>query len=148
MDAYIVDYARSPFHFARKGRLATLRPDGLAAQVVRALAGTHAASVWTAFCEDLHALAARTLRTRGELRAAETKPVLDSMDAVWAVLAPTLHTLGGGVPAAAPVVARIQEHFAGLRRCYADGALHAWLCTADARTVAALHDSLQHILAA
>lgn len=37
MDAFIVDYARSPFHFARKGRLATLRPDDLAAQVVRAL---------------------------------------------------------------------------------------------------------------
>jgi acetyl-CoA acyltransferase len=37
MDAFIVDYARSPFHFARKGKLATLRPDDLAAQVVRAL---------------------------------------------------------------------------------------------------------------
>jgi len=37
MNAYIVDYARSPFHFARKGRLATLRPDDLAAQVVRQL---------------------------------------------------------------------------------------------------------------
>jgi acetyl-CoA acyltransferase len=37
MDAFIVDWARSPFHFARKGKLATLRPDDLAAQVVRAL---------------------------------------------------------------------------------------------------------------
>jgi acetyl-CoA acyltransferase len=37
MDAYIIDFARSPFHFARKGKLATLRPDDLAAQVVRAL---------------------------------------------------------------------------------------------------------------
>jgi acetyl-CoA acyltransferase len=37
MDAYLVDWARSPFHFARKGRLAALRPDDLAAQVVRAL---------------------------------------------------------------------------------------------------------------
>lgn len=37
MDAFIVDFARSPFHFARKGRLAGLRPDDLAAQVVRAL---------------------------------------------------------------------------------------------------------------
>ncbi|HZY17388.1 MAG TPA: thiolase family protein [Ramlibacter sp.] len=37
MDAFLVDYARSPFHFARKGRLATMRPDDLAAQVVRQL---------------------------------------------------------------------------------------------------------------
>lgn len=37
MNAYIVDFARSPFHFARKGRLAGLRPDDLAAQVVRGL---------------------------------------------------------------------------------------------------------------
>jgi acetyl-CoA acyltransferase len=37
MDAYLVDWARSPFHFARKGKLAALRPDDLAAQVVRAL---------------------------------------------------------------------------------------------------------------
>jgi acetyl-CoA acyltransferase len=37
MDAFIVDWARSPFHFARKGKLAALRPDDLAAQVVRAL---------------------------------------------------------------------------------------------------------------
>jgi acetyl-CoA acyltransferase len=34
MDAFIVDFARSPFHFARKGKLAALRPDDLAAQVV------------------------------------------------------------------------------------------------------------------
>jgi acetyl-CoA acyltransferase len=37
MDAFIVDYARSPFQFARKGRFASLRPDDLAAQVVSAL---------------------------------------------------------------------------------------------------------------
>ena len=37
MDAYIVDFARSPFHLARKGRFASLRPDELAAQVVRGL---------------------------------------------------------------------------------------------------------------
>jgi acetyl-CoA acyltransferase len=37
MDAYLVDFARSPFHFARKGKLAGLRPDDLAAQVVRGL---------------------------------------------------------------------------------------------------------------
>ncbi|MBK6006588.1 thiolase family protein [Ramlibacter ginsenosidimutans] len=37
MDAYLVDFARSPYHFARKGRLASLRPDDLAAQVVRDL---------------------------------------------------------------------------------------------------------------
>jgi acetyl-CoA acyltransferase len=37
MDAFILDYARSPFHFAKKGALASVRPDDLAAQVVRAL---------------------------------------------------------------------------------------------------------------
>jgi acetyl-CoA acyltransferase len=37
MDAFIVDYARSPFQFARKGKFAGMRPDDLAAQVVRAL---------------------------------------------------------------------------------------------------------------
>ena len=37
MNAYIVDFARSPFQFARKGKFAGLRPDDLAAQVVRAL---------------------------------------------------------------------------------------------------------------
>jgi acetyl-CoA acyltransferase len=37
LDAFIVDYARSPFQFARKGKFAGLRPDDLAAQVVRAL---------------------------------------------------------------------------------------------------------------
>jgi acetyl-CoA acyltransferase len=35
MDAFIVDLARSPFHFARKGALAGIRPDDLAAQVAR-----------------------------------------------------------------------------------------------------------------
>ena len=33
----IAGYARSPFHFANKGELATVRPDEMAAQVVRAL---------------------------------------------------------------------------------------------------------------
>ena len=37
MKALISAYARSPFHFARKGALATTRPDTLAAQVVRGL---------------------------------------------------------------------------------------------------------------
>jgi acetyl-CoA acyltransferase len=37
MDAFILDYTRSPFHFAKKGALAGVRPDDLAAQVVRAL---------------------------------------------------------------------------------------------------------------
>ncbi|MDR0258367.1 MAG: acetyl-CoA C-acyltransferase, partial [Comamonas sp.] len=37
MKAVISAYARSPFHFARKGSLATLRPDTLAAQVVQGL---------------------------------------------------------------------------------------------------------------
>lgn len=37
MKAVIAAYARSPFHFARKGRLADVRPDTLAAQVVRGL---------------------------------------------------------------------------------------------------------------
>jgi acetyl-CoA acyltransferase len=37
MKAVISGYARSPFHFARKGALAEVRPDDLAAQVVRAL---------------------------------------------------------------------------------------------------------------
>ncbi|SFM20190.1 thiolase family protein [Variovorax sp. OV329] len=35
MKALISAYARSPFHFARKGRLAEVRPDTLAAQVVK-----------------------------------------------------------------------------------------------------------------
>ena len=33
----IAGYARSPFHFAHKGLLAKVRPDDLAAQVVRGL---------------------------------------------------------------------------------------------------------------
>lgn len=37
MKAVIAGYARSPFQFAKKGGLATLRPDELAAQVVRGL---------------------------------------------------------------------------------------------------------------
>lgn len=37
MKAVIAGYARSPFHFAKKGALATVRPDDLAAQVVQGL---------------------------------------------------------------------------------------------------------------
>ncbi|MEP9401931.1 thiolase family protein [Sphingomonas sp. VNH70] len=37
MQAVIAGYARSPFHFAGKGALARVRPDDLAAQVIRAL---------------------------------------------------------------------------------------------------------------
>ena len=37
MQALIAAYARSPFHFARKGALAAVRPDTLAAQVVQGL---------------------------------------------------------------------------------------------------------------
>jgi acetyl-CoA acyltransferase len=37
MKAVISAYARSPFHFARKGRLAGVRPDDLGAQVVKGL---------------------------------------------------------------------------------------------------------------
>lgn len=37
MKAVIAGYARSPFHFARKGALAGVRPDDLAAQVVKGL---------------------------------------------------------------------------------------------------------------
>ena len=37
MKAVIAAYARSPFHFAKKGALAGVRPDTLAAQVVRGL---------------------------------------------------------------------------------------------------------------
>lgn len=37
MKAVISGFARSPFHFARKGALAAVRPDDLAAQVIRAL---------------------------------------------------------------------------------------------------------------
>ncbi|MDB6002800.1 MAG: acetyl-CoA acetyltransferase, partial [Rhizobacter sp.] len=37
MKAVISAYARSPFHFAKKGQLAEVRPDDLAAQVVKSL---------------------------------------------------------------------------------------------------------------
>jgi acetyl-CoA acyltransferase len=37
MKAVVAAYARSPFHFAKKGRLADLRPDAMAAQVVQGL---------------------------------------------------------------------------------------------------------------
>lgn len=37
MKALISGYARTPFHFAKKGRLAALRPDDMAAQLVAAL---------------------------------------------------------------------------------------------------------------
>ena len=36
-EAYIVDYVRSPFTFAKKGALANVRPEALGAHVVRAL---------------------------------------------------------------------------------------------------------------
>jgi len=36
-DVYIAGYARSPFHFATKGALARVRPDEMAAEVVRGL---------------------------------------------------------------------------------------------------------------
>ena len=36
-DVVIAGYARSPFHFAHKGELARVRPDELAAQVLRGL---------------------------------------------------------------------------------------------------------------
>src|ERR1700680_5272018 len=36
-NAVIAGYARSPFHFAGKGGLGRIRPDDMAAQVVRAL---------------------------------------------------------------------------------------------------------------
>ena len=36
----IAGFARSPFHFAQKGALAQLRPDDMAAQVVRDLKAT------------------------------------------------------------------------------------------------------------
>jgi acetyl-CoA acyltransferase len=39
MKALISAYARSPFHFAKKGALAQVRPDTLAAQVVKGLLG-------------------------------------------------------------------------------------------------------------
>lgn len=37
MDAFIATYARTPFHFARKGALAQVRPDELAATAIRAV---------------------------------------------------------------------------------------------------------------
>jgi acetyl-CoA acyltransferase len=37
MDAWLVAYARTPFHFARKGALANVRPDELAATAIRGL---------------------------------------------------------------------------------------------------------------
>ena len=36
-NAVIAGYARTPFHFARKGKLTSVRPDDLAAIVLRAL---------------------------------------------------------------------------------------------------------------
>ncbi len=50
-NAVIVDYARSPFTPAKKGALARVRPDDLAAQVVRALIGR--LGVDPALIEDL-----------------------------------------------------------------------------------------------
>lgn len=51
MKAVISAYARSPFHFARKGSLATLRPDTLAAQVVQGL--LHRTELDPALLEDV-----------------------------------------------------------------------------------------------
>lgn len=51
MKAVIAAYARSPFHFARKGALATTRPDALAAQVVKGL--MHRIDLDPALIEDL-----------------------------------------------------------------------------------------------
>ena len=36
-NAIIAGYARTPFHFARKGKLASVRPDDLAAIALRGL---------------------------------------------------------------------------------------------------------------
>ncbi len=47
----IAGYVRSPFHFAKKGNLARVRPDELAAQVVRGL--VEKTGVNTADIEDL-----------------------------------------------------------------------------------------------
>ena len=38
-DVVIAAYRRSPFHLAHKGELTKVRPDEMAAQVVRALVG-------------------------------------------------------------------------------------------------------------
>ncbi|MFT3856014.1 MAG: thiolase family protein [Aquabacterium sp.] len=51
MKAVIAAYARSPFHFARKGALAGMRPDTLTAQVVRGLMDR--ADIDPALIEDL-----------------------------------------------------------------------------------------------
>lgn len=51
MKAVIAAYARSPFHFARKGALASVRPDDLAAQVVRGL--FHRIDIDPALIEDV-----------------------------------------------------------------------------------------------
>ena len=51
MKAVIAAYARSPFHFARKGALAQTRPDTLAAQVVQGM--LHRSGLNPALIEDL-----------------------------------------------------------------------------------------------
>ena len=51
MKAVIAAYARSPFHFARKGALAQTRPDTLAAQVVQTM--LHRSGLNAALIEDL-----------------------------------------------------------------------------------------------
>ena len=48
--AVIAGYARSPFHFAQKGGLARVRPDDLAAAVIRGL--VERSGVDTALVED------------------------------------------------------------------------------------------------
>ena len=50
-DVVIAGYARSPFHFAQKGALARVRPDDLAAAVIRGL--VERSGVDTALIEDL-----------------------------------------------------------------------------------------------
>ncbi len=50
-DVVIAAYRRSPFHFAKKGGLVRLRPDQMAAEVVRALVA--AAGIDPATIEDV-----------------------------------------------------------------------------------------------
>ncbi len=61
MKAVISAYARSPFHFAKKGALADVRPDTLAAGVVQGL--LKRTDLDPALLEDI-VLAAPTLRPR------------------------------------------------------------------------------------
>jgi len=58
----IAGYARSPFHFAHKGELATVRPDEMAAEVVREL--VRRTGIDPADIEDLILLAERSVREK------------------------------------------------------------------------------------